>query len=67
MDANTTLTTQPFCVELSPLGFHVVDRASGTFVAGHVNSGCRHIGDVPTFAARHKAQAVADDLNADES
>jgi hypothetical protein len=53
-------------VTLSRLGFHV-QAADGTFVAGHSASGCRHIGDVPTWAARCSAQAVADDLNADES
>lgn len=54
-----------FVVKLAPLGFQVIESATGTVVVGHADSGCRMLGDHPVFAARHRAQAVADDLNAE--
>lgn len=61
---NNAATQQLYRVELSGLGFHVRDDA-GTYVFGH--TGCRHLNGVPTFAARHLAQATADDLNSSAS
>lgn len=58
--------TPRFAVTLGKLGFHVIERETGSYVFGHARSGCRLLNGVPTFAARRTAQCVADDLN-DES
>lgn len=51
-----------YAVTLTKLGFHVLHRASGLYVSAP-QRGSRYINNVPTFAARLKAQAIADDLN----
>jgi hypothetical protein len=58
---------QRFYVRLTPLGFQVVERATGSVVMGHTGSGCRNLNGRPVFAARHLAQQVCDDMNGGES
>lgn len=50
-----------YVVTLGAFGFYVIDATTGDAMSG---DGAREFNGLPVFAARHKADAVADRLNA---